>query len=85
MEEIKVGEIWKDINCMYCEKQHTMDCPNSSKCYSLQNKPHFKLSKEYKSKLICKGKVFYNINHFNKFQKLLAKIIWRIKIEDIKE
>lgn len=40
---------------------------------------------KYKSKLICNGEVFYNIHHFNKFQKLLARIIWRIKIEDIEE
>ena len=39
---------------------------------------------KYKSKLIIKGNTFYNIHHFNKFQKLLARIIWRIKIEDIK-
>ena len=38
---------------------------------------------KYKSKLICKDKVFYNIHHFNKFQKLIAKIFYRITIEDI--
>jgi hypothetical protein len=41
--------------------------------------------KEYKSRLICKDKVYYNIHHFNRFQKLLARIIWKIKIEDIEE
>ena len=40
---------------------------------------------KYKSKLICNGEVFYNVHHFNKFQKILAWIIWKIKIEDIEE
>ena len=69
--------------CIYCKKQHTMDCPNSQYCYSTDDKPYFELRSKYKSKLTCKGKVFYNIHHFNKFQKSLAKIIWRIKIEDV--
>lgn len=68
--------------CLYCEYQHTMDCPNSQYCYSTEEKPYFKLKHIYKSKLICKNKVYYNINHFNKFKKLIAKLIFRIKIED---
>lgn len=69
--------------CIYCEYQHTLECPNSKYCYSLDNKPYFKLKAIYKSKFTCKGKVYYNINHFNKFQKWLGKIIFKIKIEDI--
>lgn len=38
---------------------------------------------KYKSKLIYKDKVFYNIHHFNKFQKFIAKIFYGITIEDI--
>lgn len=68
--------------CLYCEYQHTLDCPNSQYCYATEEKPYFKLNHIYKSKLIYKNKVYYNINHFNKFKKLLAKVIWRIKIED---
>ena len=29
-------------SCNECEKQHTMDCPNSSYCYSTEGKPYFK-------------------------------------------
>lgn len=28
--------------CDNCEHQHSDDCPNSSLCYSLDNKPYFK-------------------------------------------
>ena len=68
--------------CSYCEYQHTFNCPNSQYCYSLEEKPYFKLKGIYKTKIIYKNKVYYNINHFNKFQKLLAKVLWRIKLED---
>ena len=72
-------------DCFYCKHQHTLDCPNSQICYSLENKPYFKLKPIYKSKLICKDKVFYNINHFNRLQKWVGKILFKIKIEDIRE
>ena len=29
-------------SCSKCEKQHTLDCPNSFYCYSTEDKPHFK-------------------------------------------
>jgi len=29
------------ILCRKCKRHHTMDCPNSSKCFSLDNKPYF--------------------------------------------
>ena len=29
-------------NCLICSRRHTMECPNSSKCFSLENKPYFK-------------------------------------------
>ena len=74
-----------DNVCMYCKKQHTMKCPNSAFCYSIDYKPYFDLDSKYKSRLICKDKVYYNIHHFNKLQKLLARIVWRIKIEDVEE
>ena len=55
-------------DCYFCKKQHTNDCPNSYYCYDTKNKPYFEVdNKRYKSKLICNDKVFYNINHFNKF------------------
>lgn len=72
-----------DTECIYCKNQHTMNCPNSKYCYNIKNKPYFVLKSEYKSKLICKDKVFYNIHHFNKFYKILARIFWKIKIEDV--
>lgn len=72
----------EEADCVYCEKHHTMDCPNSYYCYNRKDKPYFKPSKIYKSKLICGNKVYYNIHHFNKFKKFLAKLIWKIKIED---
>lgn len=72
-------------DCIYCANQHTFNCPNSKFCYDLKDKPGFELKNKYKSKLICENKVYYNIHHFNKLQKLLAKIIFKIKIEDIKE
>ncbi|UWG96797.1 hypothetical protein LPY66_18250 [Dehalobacter sp. DCM] len=28
-------------DCETCKKQHTMDCPNSSECYSLKDKPYW--------------------------------------------
>lgn len=28
-------------SCNNCKKQHTMQCPNSSKCYSVLDKPYF--------------------------------------------
>lgn len=68
--------------CNYCEYQHTMNCPNSQYCYSTEEKPCFKLAPIYKSKFTYKNKVYYSIHHFNKFQKLISKVIWRIKIED---
>lgn len=68
--------------CYYCRNYHTHSCPNSQYCYSLENKPYFKLRRKYKSKLICKDKVYYNIHHFNKIQKIIGKIIFNIKIED---
>ena len=77
----KADEI--ERQCHFCQHYKTFNCPNSQDCYSLKNKPLFKIKNIYKSKLICKNKEFYNIHHFNKFQKLLAKIIWRIKIEDV--
>lgn len=72
-----------DRQCCFCESNGTFNCPNSYFCYAKEDKPFFKLRHIYKSKFICKDKVYYNIHHFNKFQKLLAKIIWRIKIEDV--
>lgn len=33
----------KSKDCSKCKKQHTMDCPNSSKCYSVLGKPYFEL------------------------------------------
>lgn len=42
-----VGLFMKDTSkqkfprCTDCVRQHRMDCPNSSKCYALENKPHF--------------------------------------------
>lgn len=69
--------------CYMCEYYKSMEwCPNSSLCYSLEDKPNFKLHHRYKSKIICKDKIYYNIHHFNKFQKWFAKIFWKIKIED---
>lgn len=43
------------------------------------------MENKYKSKLIYKDKVFYNIHHFNKLQKWVAKIFYGITIEDIEE
>lgn len=40
---------------------------------------------EYKSKLIFKDKVYYNIHHFNWIQKIIAKVFYGIKIEDCEE
>lgn len=31
----------KEKSCDKCRKQHTMQCPNSSKCYSTLDKPYF--------------------------------------------
>lgn len=73
----------KADDCYFCQKHSTFECPNSYYCYDKEDKPYFKPKDIYKSKLKCKDKVYYNINHFNKLQKLLAKIIWKIKIEDV--
>lgn len=32
----------KTKKCLICSRRHTMECPNSSKCFSLENKPYFK-------------------------------------------
>ena len=32
----------KTNKCLICSRRHTMECPNSSKCFSLENKPYFK-------------------------------------------
>lgn len=74
-----------EADCHFCEKQHTHKCPNSYYCYNKKDKPYFKPKKIYKSKFICGDKIYYNINHFNKFQKLLARVIWKIRIEDVGE
>lgn len=42
-----VGLFMKDTpkqklpRCNDCARQHRMDCPNSSKCYALDDKPYF--------------------------------------------
>ena len=73
----------KQFICIYCEKLHTEDCPNHGKCWDTDDKPYFKAKSIYKSKIICGDKVYFNIHHFNKFKKILGKIIFKIKIEDI--
>lgn len=35
----------KTDKCLICSRRHTMGCPNSSKCFSLENKPYFKEGK----------------------------------------
>ena len=30
-----------EINCYNCKHHKSMSCPNSSECYSLDNKPYF--------------------------------------------
>ena len=37
----------------------------------------------YKGKLICREKVYYNIHHFNWIQKIIARVFYGIKIEDV--
>ncbi len=32
----------KTKKCLICSRRYTMECPNSSKCFSLENKPYFK-------------------------------------------
>ena len=32
--------------CLICSRRHTLECPNSSKCLSLENKPYFKEEKK---------------------------------------
>lgn len=32
---------WESNSCPDCEKWGTMDCPNSSLCFSLLDKPHY--------------------------------------------
>lgn len=66
--------------CIYCEYFGKENCSVLGK--EREDKPCFKVNHRYKSKFICKGKTYYNIHHFNKFKKLLGKIIWGIKIED---
>ena len=70
--------------CVYCKYFCTVNCPDRIFCYDKEDKPCFKLKPIYKSKITCEDSVvFYNINHFNWFQKLLGKIICKIKIEDV--
>ncbi len=36
----------KEKDCFYCRNLHNAKkCPNSFECYSMSNKPHFKLNK----------------------------------------
>ena len=37
----------------------------------------------YKGKLIRRDKVYYNIHHFNWIQKIIARVFYGIKIEDV--
>lgn len=41
--------------------------------------------KKYKSKMIIGNITISNVNHFNWLQKLMFKIFFGIKVEDIKE
>lgn len=34
-------EPWKSNSCPDCKNWASMNCPNSSQCFSLPNKPHF--------------------------------------------
>lgn len=41
--DICIEEEVKEIerSCNNCKRQHTMQCPNTSKCYSILSKPYF--------------------------------------------
>jgi hypothetical protein len=42
---VKREHIVEQKDCYSCAKQHTMKCPNSSKCYSLDDKPYWEPNK----------------------------------------
>lgn len=48
MNKIEEKKNKKKIACFNCKKQHTMECPNSSKCYSTSDKPYFERKKRGK-------------------------------------
>lgn len=45
-EKIEQRKQIKAKNCNYCKKQHTMECPNSSKCYNTMDKPYFEIKEK---------------------------------------
>lgn len=69
--------------CEYCQYFMKESCPDKIFCYNKEDKPYFKVKHIYKSKIICENRIFYNINHFNKFQKWIGKILYNLKIEDV--
>lgn len=38
---VEIIKAEKSKDCSMCKKRKTMDCPNSSKCYSTEDKPFF--------------------------------------------
>lgn len=72
----------EEKDCIYCEYFLT-ESWREKRCYDKENKSCFKVSPVYKSKIICENEVFYNTNHFNRFQKWIAKILYNLKIEDV--
>ena len=83
-KKLYIKENEEEKQCRFCEYYLKENCPDAYFCYDKLNKPGFKLNHKYRSKFTTKdGKVFYNINHFYWFQKIIAKIFYKIKVEDI--
>ena len=46
----KIQELYRTRNCFVCSNLGTMKCPNSSLCWSTDDKPYFTPKEEVKKK-----------------------------------
>lgn len=70
--------------CCNCEKQGTMRCPSSSKCYETSNKPYYKAKYSkpgFLKGLVCKFIVWFVIKKCDNYFRYKNYDCWVFKLK----